>query len=285
MELQTKMSKSLDEIFSTHHLHQTWEVESGFSTPGRNPIELILNKCQIPNDLTGKSVLDVGAWNGCYSFECEKRGAQKVVAADLWNPDYTGFNDLKRYLNSQVTYEQISVYDLSSEQLGEFDIVFFFGVLYHLRHPLLALDRLRTVCKGELYLESHLVTNRLFLRTKRWLGLFFPIVTICEFLNIPLWRYYKSRECHPKDPSNWFGPNIPAVLEALESSGFHAELLATWSRDHKARNRRGAFRARISENLNIDRMDGTQEALSPLNEKYTFRNIKKTEVPSEFTVP
>ena len=125
MELQPKMSKSLDEIFSTHHWHQTWEVESGFSTPGRNPIELILNKCHIPNDLTGKSVLDVGAWNGCYSFECEKRGAKKVVAADLWNPDYTGFNDLKRYLNSQVTYEQISVYDLSSEQLGEFDIVFF----------------------------------------------------------------------------------------------------------------------------------------------------------------
>ena len=115
------------EIFKAHHWHQTWEVESGFSTPGHNPIELILNKCRIPEDLTGKSVLDVGAWNGCYSFECEKRGARKVVAADLWNPDHTGFNSLKTYLNSQVTYQQVSVYDLSSEQLGEFDIVFFSG--------------------------------------------------------------------------------------------------------------------------------------------------------------
>ena len=278
------MSESLAEIFKAHHWHQTWEVEPGFSTPGHNPIELILNKCRIPEDLTGKSVLDVGAWNGCYSFECEKRGARKVVAADLWNPDHTGFNDLKKYLNSQVTYQQVSVYDLSSEQLGEFDIVFFFGVLYHLRHPLLALDRLRSVCKGELYLETHLLSNRLFYRSYRWLGLFFPVVTLCEFIKIPLWRYYLPRECHPKDPSNWFGLNVLAVLEAMDSSGFQAELLSTWSRDYKARNRRGAFRATVSENFKTDRMDGTQEALSPLNENYTFRKIQESEIPPEFTL-
>jgi hypothetical protein len=92
------------------------------------------------------------------------------------------------------------------------------------------------------------------------------------------------RECHPKDSSNWFGLNVLAVLEAMDSSGFQAELLSTWSRDYKARNRRGAFKATVSENFKTDRMDGTQEALSPLNENYTFRKIKESEIPPEFTL-
>src|SRR6185437_4919912 len=84
--------------FAGPHWHQSWEVFQGIRTPGRNAIERLCKHAQIPADLSGRRVLDIGAWNGCYSFECERRGASEVVAYSLENPDYTGFNTLKTLL-------------------------------------------------------------------------------------------------------------------------------------------------------------------------------------------
>ena len=75
-------------------------------------------RVQLPADLTGKRVLDIGAWNGGYSFECERRGAAEVVAYSLENPDVTGFNRLKALLGSRVRYVQGSVYTLSPERVA-----------------------------------------------------------------------------------------------------------------------------------------------------------------------
>jgi tRNA (mo5U34)-methyltransferase len=149
--------------------YHRWEVFNGISTPGRRPVDMICAKTQMPRDLTGKRVLDIGAWNGCFSFECERRGASEVVAYSLENPDVAGFNRLRDLLGSQVKYVQGSVYTLSPDELGEFDLILFFGVLYHLRYPLLAFDRVRSVCRGEVLVETHTVTSRYLLRSPLWI--------------------------------------------------------------------------------------------------------------------
>src|SRR6516162_2078374 len=86
--------------------HQRWEVYQGIFTPGPNPVAELCDRIGLPRDLTGQRVLDVGAWHGCFSFECERRGAREVVAYSLENPELTGFRRLKALLNSQVNYVQ-----------------------------------------------------------------------------------------------------------------------------------------------------------------------------------
>ena len=95
----------------------------------------------------GLSVLDIGAWDGFFSFECERRGASRVVAADYfsWHGSgwgtKAGFTLARDVLGSKVEDVDIDVMDLTPERVGTFDLVLFLGVLYHLRHPLLALER------------------------------------------------------------------------------------------------------------------------------------------------
>src|SRR5258708_4834313 len=92
----------------------------------------------IPADLRGARVLDIGAWDGWFSFEMERRGAD-VLAIDCW--DNPRFHRMRAALNSRVEYRLMDVYELTPETVGRFDIVLFMGVLYHLKHPLLALER------------------------------------------------------------------------------------------------------------------------------------------------
>jgi tRNA (mo5U34)-methyltransferase len=210
-------------------------VFNGVYTPGVNPVDQLCTYARLPADLAGKRVLDVGAWNGCFSFECERRGAAEVVACSLENPDQSGFNRLKALLGSRVSYVQGSVYDLAPERMGVFDVVLFFGVLYHLRYPLLAVDRLRTVCGGSVYVETHVVSNRLMLRPP--LALLGRLANIALlFRSTPIWRQYREYELHRGDRSNWFGPNAQAVMESFQSAGFDIVQVASWSD-------RAAFRA------------------------------------------
>ncbi|MBL8796269.1 MAG: DUF1698 domain-containing protein [Planctomycetia bacterium] len=207
--------------------HQRWEVAPGVFTPGCNPVPRVCGNVGLPADLTGKRVLDVGAWNGCFSFECERRGAAEVVAVSLEDPEETGFERLHRLLNSRVRYVRGSAYALSPDELGTFDVILFFGVLYHLRYPLLAIDRLRGVCRGEVgevFIETHVCERDYRLRGPlAWLGrtrLFSRLLGAT-----PLWRQYRAYELHPQDASNWFGPNSAAVREAFASAGFDCEFV------------------------------------------------------------
>ena len=105
----------------------------------------------IPGDLTGKRVLDVGAWDGWFSFEMERRGAE-VVAIDRWeNPR---FYEIRRMLGSKVDYRELDVHELHPDKVGRFDIVLFMGVLYHVKHPLLALERVCSVATDMVAVES-----------------------------------------------------------------------------------------------------------------------------------
>jgi tRNA (mo5U34)-methyltransferase len=195
--------------------------------PGHNPVEQLCDLVQLPADLSGKRVLDVGAWNGCFSFECERRGAREVVAVSLEDPVETGFDRLKRLLGSRVRYVNGSVYALSPCQFGTFDVILFLGVLYHLRYPLLAIDRLRSVSRGEIFVETHVIDNHPWLRGRLGFLSRLPLVG-ATLRRAPLWRQYREFELQAQDQSNWFGPNVVAVLEAFQSAGFEIAHTQSW---------------------------------------------------------
>ena len=108
-------------------------------------------------------MLDIGAWDGFFSFEAERRGAARVVAADYYawhgigwgtHQGKAGFTLARECLASRVEDLDIDVMDLSPERVGTFDVVLFLGVLYHLRHPLLALERIASVTRELLIVET-----------------------------------------------------------------------------------------------------------------------------------
>jgi tRNA (mo5U34)-methyltransferase len=159
----------------------------------------------LPASLADKTVLDIGAWDGFFSFEAERRGASRVVAMDYhcWrqaegHPSKAGFELARRALGSTVEDVTLDVMELSAERTGIFDVVLFLGVLYHLRNPLLALERVFSVTSDLLVLETH-VTR---LGTRR-----------------PAMVFYPGDELGG-DPTNWWGPNEPAVLAMLRDVGF-----------------------------------------------------------------
>ena len=100
-------------------------------------------------------VLDIGTWDGFFAFEFERRGA-KVLAIDNWNDDkqLATFLFARKQLNSKVEYKKMDVHDLDPNLIGKFDIVFFAGMLYHLRYPLKVLEAIRSVTKGYLIIET-----------------------------------------------------------------------------------------------------------------------------------
>jgi tRNA (mo5U34)-methyltransferase len=207
---------------------------------------------ELPSDLRGRRVLDAGAWNGCFSFECERRGADDVVALSLEDPDASGFSRLKHLLKSRVQYVRQSIYTIDRADLGEFDLILFLGVLYHLRYPLLAIDKLRTVSRGRVLVESHVIDEHV--EVPGWFG---PRRTTLRRLNrrlpgLPLWRFYKDDELN-HDRSNWFGPNIRAVCDAFESAGFDIRLLRQWGD-------RASFEATARREL-PEALTGTYEAI------------------------
>jgi tRNA (mo5U34)-methyltransferase len=130
---------------------------------------------QIPENLAGWSVLDIGAWDGFFSFECERRGADRVLAVDsyVWNTrGMRPFLTARELLNSKVEYKRIDAHALCEEEIGKFDLVLFMGVFYHLRNPLLALERIASVTRKLLICETHLLVP--FVHERYPLIAFFP---------------------------------------------------------------------------------------------------------------
>jgi tRNA (mo5U34)-methyltransferase len=261
--------------------YQTWELFAGHFTPGVNSIETMCNDLRLPRDLSGKRVLDIGAWNGCLSFECERRGAREVVALSPENPQQTGFNKIRDIIGSKcVRYVRGSVYDLNPRKLGYFDIVLFCGVLYHLRYPLLGIDNIRQVCKGEVFVETHVCDDQFIVPDgKRGLKTVKLRAMAPELLKVPMWQFYRRDELN-QDESNWFGPNAEAVIQAFESAGFATRLLS--------KNRRGLFHGVVKPGMpeflgkiNVDRslhdfvnchLQGIDANKSFLASKCSFQN-------------
>jgi tRNA (mo5U34)-methyltransferase len=212
------------------------DVGDGIITPGSCGVayqQFLLDTLQLPPDMKGLRVLDVGAYDGFFAFECERRGAE-VVAVDMVPEDCRCFALAKQLLGSQVRYFQMSVYDLDVQRLGgQFDLVLFLGVYYHLRHLFLALDNLWAITRGEMRMETHIIDHHFVLGN----GSVVQLKDVdSRLIDVPIYRFYRFNELHPADYSNWFGGNIKAVSESLLSAGFTPTLLGTWGS-------RGAFRA------------------------------------------
>lgn len=121
------------------------EMPGGLVTPGWAPLDPAAYR--IPDNLAGKRVLDIGAWDGYWSFEALRRGASEVIAIDDFSdflsdldagdrPGWDTFElcrELLGYDERSCRHHDMSLYDLTPEQFGRFDVVFCFGVLYHLR--------------------------------------------------------------------------------------------------------------------------------------------------------
>lgn len=204
----------LREQISAIQWFHTTALGNGIITPGKDDTPCKLKTLAMPEDLGGLSVLDIGAWDGFYSFEAERRGASRVLATDhfCWGgPGWgtkAGFDLAKKVLHSKVEELKIDVPDISPARVGTFDLVLFLGVLYHLQNPLSALERVFSVTKGRLILETLLDMTW----EKR-----------------PVMVFYPNDELN-RDPTNWWGPNAPAVEAMLKSVGFRRveEVAESW---------------------------------------------------------
>lgn len=188
--------------------YHTIDLGQGVVTKGVDDSPFRLSRIDFPVSLSGRTVLDIGAWDGFFSFEAERRGATRVVATDYyswrgvgWGTDNgkAGFELAHAALGSKVEDVEIDLMDISPERVGTFDVVLFLGVLYHCRHPLLALERVASVCRDLLILE-----------------------TVIDMVGMkrPAAAFYPNRELN-NDPTNWWGPNVPAVEGMLNVVGFN----------------------------------------------------------------
>ena len=188
------------------------DLGDGIVTPGIDDSAAKLQRLALPPRLDGLGVLDVGTFNGFFAFEAERRGAQ-VLAIDsqAWElPGLyakQGFDLCRRALRSGVADRQLDVYYLTPQSAGQFDVVLFLGVLYHLRYPLLALERVASVTRRLLVMETHVD------------GLSF---------DRPAMMFYPGAELSG-DPSNWWGPNPAAIVAMLRDVGFpEIEQVGIW---------------------------------------------------------
>jgi tRNA (mo5U34)-methyltransferase len=137
------------------------ELGQGVITPGMDDSPAKLQVLAFPEDLSGKSVIDIGAWDGFFSFEAERRGGD-VLATDhyCWTRDGIfdkgGFNIAKAALKSNVKERTLRVEELPGANLGTFDLVLFLGVLYHAQDPLGYLKIVRSLTKGMAIIETHI---------------------------------------------------------------------------------------------------------------------------------
>jgi len=178
------------------------------------------DEMELPLDLHGKRVLDIGALNGYHSFKCEERGAQ-VLATDGWawgeartegeNRTFAtkiGFDVAKKILNSQVEEMKLWVHEITPERVGMFDFVLILGVIYHLKNPMEGLQCAWNVTKDTLVLETFIDQR-------------------CGE-DLPCAVFYPGTVLN-NDPTNWWGPNLccaKAMLESLDPTPSKVELVS-----------------------------------------------------------
>jgi tRNA (mo5U34)-methyltransferase len=171
---------------------------------------------QLPADLRGWSVLDVGCNGGFYSLEMKRRGAERVVALDT-DPRYLRQARFAADIAQQaIELRERSVYDVGS--LGQrFDLVLFLGVLYHLRHPLLALDLLRRYSVGRLLIFQTMIRGSEEIPAVAS-DYEFEDRSPFETAAFPKLHFIEKSYAH--DQTNWWVPNRACAEAMLRAAGF-----------------------------------------------------------------
>ena len=170
----------------------------------------------VPQDLTGKTVLDIGCNAGFYSMEMKRRGAGRVVGIDSEEMYLEQARFAARVNGLEIEFRNLSVYDVA--RLGEkFDFVIFMGVLYHLRHPLLALDLLREHVVGDLLLFQSMQRGAAGAMEVEADYPFWE-TEIFDRPDYPKMHFVERR--YTGDLTNWWIPNAACAEAMLRSAGF-----------------------------------------------------------------
>lgn len=175
-------------------------------------------KHALPDDLTGQTVLDIGCNGGFYSFELKRRGAARVLGVDH-DPVYLNQARFAReQLELDVEFVQGDVYDIQRIVNGErFDYVVFLGVLYHLRHPLYALEKVAGLVRKRLLFQS--------MERGSWdVAEFeknYPFAEREVFFDERFPRMYFIEHAYADDKTNWWIPNPSCTRALLRSVGLH----------------------------------------------------------------
>ncbi len=181
------------------------ELPDGSVIPGLMTPEYLhrrMDLMPVPGDLSGKRVLDIGAWDGWFTFESERRGAS-VTALDCIEVD--NFLKARELMKSRADYQIMDVMEMSPQRLGYFDFVFFLGVLYHLKHPLAALEKVCELTRELAIVESWVVPDQS------------PVIPTMEF--------YETTELGDQ-LDNWVGPTVDCLMALCRTAGFaRVELL------------------------------------------------------------
>jgi tRNA (mo5U34)-methyltransferase len=211
-----RLREEIDAIEWYHSL----ELMPGVVTPGWFDLREVTDRIPWP-ELAGRRCLDVGTFDGFWAFEMERRGAAEVVAIDLIEPmrwDWPhmpaeevmaaiakrkgsghGFEIARDALGSSVKRIEMSVYDLDPAEVGMFDVVYLGSLLLHLRDPVRALERARSVCGGEI-----VVVDAIDL----WLTRLLPRRAVATF--------------DGRGRPWWWKPNLAGLVRMVESAGFRA---------------------------------------------------------------
>ena len=184
----------------------SFNLGDGEVIAGMKRLETLRREADIvfQESVTGKTILDIGAWDGYFSFDAERRGASDVLATDhfSWSgPGWgskSGFSYIHAKLNSRVRTLDIDVFDLDPRELGTFDVCLFLGVLYHLKDPLGGLEKVAQMTRDLAVIET----------------------VVTELDNpLPVLRFYEGKELD-NDATNFFAPNHLCLEAMLREVGF-----------------------------------------------------------------
>jgi tRNA (mo5U34)-methyltransferase len=193
-------------VRSVPHWHHRFEIAPGVITPGTYDPAFLLGKLALPADLSGQRVLDIGCSDGFFSLSLKRRGAE-VVSVDYRPKSLHGFGVMEQISGLDFDYRQVNLYTIDPKTWGTFDIILFFGVLYHLPDMLKALFIVRELCAGQLFLETHCAND------------FSPEVAAA--------RYYRGATLN-QDMSNFWSPNAHCVRDMLHDAAFDVEREEAW---------------------------------------------------------
>lgn len=173
----------------------------------------------IPADLSGKTVLDIGCNAGFYSFEMKRRGAERVLGIDTDEAYLRQARFAAKVEEVDIEFVRMPVWDVAALQ-EKFDLIIFMGVLYHLRHPLLALDLIHEhVAKDMLLFQSMQRGSRDIVHVDPDYD--FSAAAPFDEPGYPKMHFIEHRYSH--DETNWWVPNRACVEAMLRSSGFRIE--------------------------------------------------------------
>jgi len=167
----------------------------------------------LPRNLTGKTVLDVGCNAGFYAFEAKRRGAKRVLGVDGQRQHVRQALFVRKVLGLEVEFRRLNVYELNPRTIGQFDITLALGLLYHLKHPVLALENLYQVTKELLIIETAIMPP------ERTPESFMHPLGEAQMLLHPL-ALVENPAGVKEQIFNWFLPGVEALKAWLRAAGF-----------------------------------------------------------------